>query len=120
MTITRGNRRMTAASDPSPIPPHAVTMWTDDRSIFVALPLTKGGPPYITSYPLHEGGLSAAINILRKRRAEVASEGNLLDFTSVPHPAIKRSKAQEKLYAETTEGQRANAMRVLARLGIKS
>lgn len=116
--MNRGTQRMQASADPSPIPPYAVTMWTDGRDIFVALPLTAGGPPYITRYPLAEGGLTAALNVLRKRRAEVASEGNLLDFTQA-HPLVKRSKAQERLYAETTESQRANAMAVLARLGIK-
>jgi hypothetical protein len=113
---------MMAMADPSPIPPYAITCWTNGTDIFVALPMTTGGIPYITRYPLNEGGLSMAISILCARQKEsirptTASPANY----TIPkeQPQVKLSKAQEKLRSETTPEQRENARILIAKLGLK-
>lgn len=107
--------------DPSPIPKFAVTMWRDDHHIYVALPMTVGGIPYITKYALSEGGLSAALEVLRKRKHEVLSptEAQALYKPPTAQPMVKLSKAQEKLHAETTPEQREAARKLIEKLGIK-
>lgn len=105
--------------DRNPIPPYAVTMWTNDREIFVAMPMTKGGDPYIISFKLSEGGLSQALEVLRKRPKEV-----ILPTAAAPanytkpavQPQVRVSKAQERLYAETTPEQRNAALELLRKL----
>lgn len=107
--------------DHDSIPPYAVRMWRDDNHIYVALPMTAGGVPYITKYALSEGGLSAALEVLRKRKHEVLSpmEAQALYKPPATQPMVKQSKAQEKLFAETTPEQRENARKLLEKLGIK-
>lgn len=107
--------------DTDPIPPYAVTCWCDEINVYVALPMTQGGIPYICKYPLSSGGLASALEVLRKRKHEVLSplEAQALYHPPTQQPMVKLSKAQEKLHAETTESQRANARAVLAKLGIK-
>lgn len=107
--------------DSDPIPPYAVTMWTNDREIFVALPMAKGGIPYIMSFALNEGGLSQALQILRQRPKEVilptaAAPANYLK--PPVQPQVKLSKAQEKLHAETTPEQRSAAQELIRKLGL--
>lgn len=112
--------------DTSPIPPWAITIWRgDDSYIYCALPMTAGGVPYVTRYLASEGGLSAALDLLRKRKAEVLDplEAKAL-FNPRPNPTanqpmVKTSKAHERLKAETTEAQRESARRLVAKLGIK-
>lgn len=111
-----------AQLDVDPIPKYAVTMWHgDDGYIYCALPMTKGGAPYITRYLASEGGLTAALSVLRKRKHEVLSpiDAQALYHPPTVQPMVKLSKAQEKLHAETTESQRANARALLVKLGIK-
>jgi hypothetical protein len=107
--------------DNDPIPPWAVTMWCDDLNIYVALPMTTGGIPYITKYARSEGGLSAALAVLTKRQPEAPrpSASAPANFTRQPQVQTKLSAAQVRLREETTESQRANARRVLAKLGLK-
>lgn len=102
------------------IPPYAVTMWSDDNNVYVALPMTKGGIPFITKYPLSEGGLSSALSVLRKRQKEILTPtiDRPANYTIPPQPMVKMSKAQEKLHAETTEGQRASAQALLRKMGL--
>jgi hypothetical protein len=112
--------------DDNPIPPHAMQCWLGDHDIFVALPMTTGGTPYIMRFPLNEGGLASALGLLHKRKAEVLDplDAKAL-FNTRPgdptanQPQVKLSKAQEKLRSETTEAQRANARALLAKMGIK-
>jgi hypothetical protein len=108
--------------DTSPIPPYAVTMWATNTDIFVALPMTAGGIPYITKYPLNEGGLSMAISVLCARQKESISPtaASPANYT-IPkeQPQVKLSKVQEKLRSETTPEQRQRARDMLAKLGIK-
>lgn len=110
------------------IPPHAVTMWTDGRDIYVALPMTRGGTPFITRYSLSEGGLSQALEVLKAKAREVLepTRAQPLDLTREAHErrfksqpeVVKLSKAQEKLHAETTAEQRQAARDLLKKLGL--
>jgi hypothetical protein len=118
---------MNASMDPSPIPPHAITMWLSDHDIIVALPMRAGGPPYLMKLPLNEGGLLKALNLLRERKAEVlsgleAAEMHRILGASQPAdhpPQVKLSKSQEKLHNETTQDQRDRARVLLEKMGIK-
>jgi hypothetical protein len=103
------------------IPKYAVTMWSNDTDVFVALPMTKGGVPYITKYPLNESGLSQALEVLKKRRKEVLvpTQENPSNYTAPKvQPQVRVSKAQERLYNETTPEQRNAAMDLLKKLGM--
>lgn len=112
-----------AMADPNPIPPYAITCWTNGTDIFVALPMTLGGTPYITKYPLNEGGLSMAIAVLRKQQKEhiVPSRAAPANYTLGPQPQVqtKLTKAQVQLHSETTPEQRERARLLLETLGIK-
>lgn len=105
--------------DHEPIPPYAVTMWTNDREIFVAMPMTAGGTPFIISFPLNEGGLTKALEVLRKRPKEVVlpTAAAPANYTKpAAQPQVRVSKAQERLYAETTPEQRNAALDLLKKL----
>lgn len=104
------------------IPAYAVTMWTNDVEIFVALPMAAGGIPYIMSFKLSEGGLSQALEILRKRPKEVIlpTLDQPANYTKPPdQPMVKpMGKIREKLHAETTPEQREAAQALLRKLGL--
>ena len=107
--------------DYDPIPAYAVTMWTNDVEIFVALPMAKGGKPYIMSFALNEGGLTKALEVLRKRPKEVIlpTLDQPANYTKPPvQPQVKLSKASERLHAETTPEQRDAAQALLRKLGL--
>lgn len=112
---------MMGRMDDDPIPKYAVTMWEGEHDIFVALPMTNGGPCYIMRFAKNEGGLSAALGVLNKRRKEVLAPtmGQPANYT-IPkaQPMVRVSKAQERLYAETTPAQRDAAQALLRKLGL--
>ena len=113
---------MMGQRDPNPIPPYAVQMWRGEHDIFVALPMTTGGVPYILKYPLNEGGLSQALEVLSKRRREVLAPttDQPANYTAPKHqPQVKLSKSQELLHKETTPEQREAARALIERLGLK-
>jgi len=119
---------MNASMDHSPpIPPHAITMWLIDNAIIAALPMSKGGPPYLMKLPLSEGGLAKALNLLRERKAEVltgleAVQMHRILSASQPAnhpPQVKLTKSQEKLHSETTQAQRDRARALLDKMGLK-
>ena len=113
---------MTASADPNPVPKWAVTMWDNGTMIFVALPMAKGGVPYIMSFPFSEQGLTQAMRILRTQREEAPRPtiDRPANYTMPPtQPMVKHSKAQQKLYSETTEQQRESARKLLEKLGLK-
>lgn len=105
--------------DRDPIPPWAVTMWTNDIEIFVAMPMKSGGTPYIMSFPLNGDGLTKALNILRQRPKEVIVPSRGVDYTKPPsQPQVKpMGKVREKLHSETTQEQRDAALALLRKLG---
>ncbi len=110
-----------ASLDTDPIPPYAITCWTNDIEIFVAMPMTKGGQPFIISFPLNEGGLTRALEVLRRRPKEVVlpTAAQPANYTKPPvQPQVRTSKAHERLVAETTPEQRAAATELLRRLGL--
>lgn len=106
--------------DNDPIPPHAITMWLTDHDIIALLPMKAGGQPYMMKLPLSEGGLMAALELLRKRKHEVLSPSDAKDLYTPPKhpPQVKLSKTQEKLHAETTAEQRQAARDLLKKLGL--
>lgn len=108
--------------DQNPIPSYAVTCWEGEHDIFVALPMTAGGVPYIMRFPRNEGGLSQALQVLSKRKREVLAPtmDQPANYT-VPknQPQVRMSKAQERLNAETTPEQRERARLLIERLGLK-
>lgn len=107
--------------DMDPIPPYAVTMWTNDREIFVALPMKDGGQPYIMAFVLSEGGLSQALEVLRQRPKEVIvpSMAQPMNYTRPPdQPQVRpMGKVRERLHSETTQEQRDIAQALLRKLG---
>ena len=109
-------------SDPTPIPPHAITMWLTDHDIIAMLPMTAGGTPYLMRLPLSEGGLMQALELLHKRKREVLTPTTdaPANYTPPKHqPQVKLNKSQEKLHSETTPEQRAAALALIERLGLK-
>lgn len=107
--------------DHDPIPPYAVTMWSNDREIFVAMPMTTGGTPFIISFPLNEGGLTKALEVLRKRPKEVIvpTAAAPANYTKPPvQPQVKLGKIAERLHSETTQDQRDAAQALLRKLGL--
>lgn len=108
-------------ADRDPIPPHAITMWSTDTDIIVMLPMTAGGIPYLMKLPLNEGGLSQALELLKKRKKEVLTPTEAQDLYAPPKnpPQVKVSAHRQRFLDETTETQRENARKVLAKLGIK-
>ena len=113
--------RMMGRIDNDPIPPYAVQAWLGDHDVFIALPMTKGGPCYIMRYPISEGGLAQALEVLKRRKHEVLSplEAQALYAPPKDQPQVKLSKAQERLRSETTPEQRAKAMALIEKLGLK-
>ena len=49
-------------------PPHAILVWSDERSIYAQLPSVNG--PYVAAFPRSEGGLSSALHALGAMHAE--------------------------------------------------
>lgn len=90
-------------------PSWAVTAWVDDRNVYVELP-AKEGPPFITSYPLTEAGLSQALNLMRNVHRDHAPLGGSYKY-------VKDDRIKTKL-TPFTDDQRAKAQAVLKRLKI--
>lgn len=108
--------------DPSPIPPWAVTMWENGNDIFVALPMKVGGVPYIMKFARSESGLAAAMRVLCAQRPVEAPRPSMdapANYTPPANqPMVRKSKAHERLCAETTPEQRASAQELLRKLGL--
>lgn len=106
--------------DTTPVPPHAVTMWATDHDIVVMLPMKSGGTPYLMKFPLSEGGLMQALEVLKRRKHEVLSPTEAQGLYEPPRhqPQVKLTKAQERLHAETTQDQRDAAQALLLKLGL--
>lgn len=103
-------------------PKHAITMWLSDHDIIAMLPMTAGGTPYLMKLPLNENGLMRALELLKQRKHEVLSplEAQALYAPPKAQPQVKVSARRQAFLDETTEAQRENARKLLAKLGIKS
>ena len=112
---------MMGALDPSPIPPWAIQCWCDATNIYVALPMTAGGTPYITRYPRSEGGLASALAVLMQRQPEAPkpSAAAPANYTQPQVQPAKLSAAQAEIRSLTTEAQRENARRIILQMGLK-
>lgn len=62
----------TSAQSFAPI--NALRMWTDGRDIYTEIPGKSGQPAAIFRFPIHEGGLWKALNLLRRQTYEYAGE----------------------------------------------
>lgn len=87
-------------------PAWAVTAWCDENSIYIELSGVNG--PYITCYPLNEGGLSKALHLMRDCHAQAAS------------PIYQRPGVVEayKPKGPFSESQRERARELLKRMKI--
>lgn len=103
-----------------PAPPWAVTMWMTDHDIICLLPMTAGGTPYMMKFPRNEGGLSQALQLLRKQREEVLTPTEAKAAFEPPkhQPQVRLSPRREAFLKDTTEEQRENARKLLERLGL--
>lgn len=108
--------------DRDPIPPYAVTMWTNDIEVFVAIPMKdRTLPPYIMSFPFTAEGVTKAMDILRQRPKEVIvpTAAQPANYTKpASQPQVKIGKRREALLNETTQDQRDAAQAVLRKLGL--
>lgn len=115
---------MTASLDPTYIPSHAVTIWADDRNIYVAIPRSPRPPavqstiqstvpiPYITTFPINEQGLSKALHILKQRYEELpAAQKNY----TLPPIAVTKVKS---VSFKSSEEDRTAALAILRKMGI--
>lgn len=96
---------MTAERTAPAAPPWAVTAWVTEEYVFVELP---GRIPYVMKFPLSEGGLSKALNILRIRHTEALA----------PVYVEPKFTASNRLGTVGTPNQRAAAAEALRKLGI--
>jgi hypothetical protein len=102
---------MSATFAKSAAPSWKVTAWCDDRYVYIEIP-SKMAHPFVEKFPLHEGGLSKALNFLRVRYEEVPSPQR--NYTA---PPIIPSTVNGKPPVQNEE-QRATALNVLRKLGI--
>lgn len=100
---------MSATLAKSFAPPHAITIWRDDRNIYTEIPnKSPNGAPFIAVYSLTEGGLSKALDQLRTRYNSSA--------VPVYRPESLRASNLKPLVGTTS--QQATAASVLRKMGI--
>jgi hypothetical protein len=107
---------------PTAHPSWAIITWIDDNHIYAEIPSSMGNP-YITKFPITEGGLSQALNFLRKRY-ELAPSAEK-DYTKPPvEPGyVCQSAGASVVYRRQnkvvqTDTERATALNVLRKLGL--
>jgi len=96
---------------PSAKPSWALTCWVDDRYVYIEVPTTMQHP-FVEKFPIHEQGLSHALNFLRKRYELVP-----LGEKNYTAPPIRPSTVNGKPPVQTAD-QRDAALNVLRKLGI--
>lgn len=100
-----------------PKPRWALTLWVAEGSILVEMP-TAYDEPYYLKYPLTEGGLSKALNLLKFQHRECTRRGprtiknNAGDVLGTKHP-IKRP-----ITAGTTQENRDRIKEILKKRGL--
>jgi hypothetical protein len=95
-----------------PHPAHALLCWIDDRHVYICVPVKNNPIPLIQSYPLHEAGLSKALNFLRTRYEELPSYEKNYTAPSAPISS-KNGKPPVQSDAERTQ-----ALAVLRKMGL--
>lgn len=95
---------------PTGRPPWSVVAWVDSTRVYIELP-SATGVPYITAYPLTEGGLSKALSTMRDAHRQAQPLGG--DYHIPLNPMMKGQRPQ----AYTPES-RAKARDILRRLKI--
>jgi hypothetical protein len=96
--------------DPNGIPVYALTCWSDDNFVYVALPVVDG-PHYIQKFSITDAGFQKALGVLRDNHRKAAPK--VIGTTIAEHPKLRRMAP-----SQVTEEQKANAREVLRRLGI--
>lgn len=103
---------MSATLASPPVPTHALLCWVDDRNVYISIPTTFG-QPFVERFPLHEGGLSKALNYLRIRYEELPFHEK--NYTAPPVPLTTDRKGKPPVQ---TADQRDATLAVLRKLGI--
>ena len=85
---------MSAKLAPTAAPVNALLMWTNGRTIYVELPTQEGVPNCILSFPLHEHGLSRALDLLRTKATDTAGA------PSITYPKAQAYKSPTASLAE--------------------
>lgn len=69
------------------VPPWARVVWADHSNIFVAMPDSKGGDPYILKFERSDHGLGKALNMLRS----AFERADRTNYTLKDDPRIKKA-----------------------------
>lgn len=80
---------MSAQLDPNPIPRHAVSVWSDERRIYLAIPCKARATPFIDAYPLTPTGLGEALAKIRSYNAPLPPKPI---YTPPPQPTTRLAK----------------------------
>lgn len=78
---------------PSAAPVNALRMWMDGRNIYAEIP---GPTPHIMSFPITEGGLTKALNLLRERQ-DFAGEPQLVPSRHLIGTPLQHATVQKIL-----------------------
>jgi hypothetical protein len=93
-----------SAESTTAVPPFAISIWCDLRSIYISLPSTNG--PAVLTFPRDASGLSKVLSLMASRHQ--AESGT--PYTAPPAPS--------KPSVDLTELQRATARGLLRRKGV--
>ena len=95
----------------SAAPPYAATIWIDHMNLYMELKAVDGGPPYIATYALSEGGLSKALRMMHDLHVTNTPLGG--NYQIPFNPMIKKASINN-----FSADQREAARAVLRKLGI--
>lgn len=91
-------------SEPYPLPAYAVSVWVAGDSLMIAFPGTVSEQGHTIKLPASEGGLRAAVNIMRERsRAEdlrIGNAGTPTQYTLEQRAGMAYGRAVRKLRHE--------------------
>ena len=99
-------------------PAWARMMWHDSEAIYMEMPVV-GHPPIIMKYPHTEGGLTAALKMM-KVTYDAAGPHRERNGWQTDHPIIKRSREGAKPLPKVTTESRSLARSILKKLGMIS
>jgi hypothetical protein len=93
-------------------------MWHDAEAIYMEMPVV-GHPPIIMKYPHTEGGLTAALKMM-KVTYDAAGPHRERNGWDLGHKIIKRERQGQKPAPKTTPESRSIARNILKKLGMIS